>query len=196
MKDTNTKKRRKDFFASLRQYSKKRKANRNFSDEYSEIDENGNVLIDVNMREGDVFSPYSDKKDLNGDAIEYIESTAYYIPIDRPLKIRFSGVEESEREAVRKAYRKRFESEFNDKCLDLRICMLKAICLLVIGFAFLALGIVVSRLDILWGLHEIFTVVASFTMWESVDFFLLERANSKAEKLDIAQLLLAELIFI
>lgn len=189
------KRRRGNFFLSLKEYSKRNKANRNFSEKYSEICEDGSVRIRVNA-EGGLYSPYSDKQDLDTGMLDYIESTAYNIPIDRPLTISFSSVPEEERVNVMAAYNKYFELKFNDKCLDLKICYIKAIVLLVLGFIFFGCAVVVSRFDLLWGLNEIFTVAASFTMWESVDFFLLERSNIKAEKLDAAQLLLAKIEFI
>lgn len=66
---------------------------------------------------------------------------------------------------------------------------------MIIGIAFLAAGIVVERFLPSMLISEILTVAASFSMWESVDFFLLERTNVNTEKLDTAQLLLAELEF-
>lgn len=188
------KQRRRRFFSSLKEYTKRSKAKRNFCDKYSDICEDGSVRIGVNA-EGGLYSPYSEKKDLDAGVLEYIENTAYYIPIDRPLIVRFSSVPEDERENVIAAYRKYFELKFNDKCLDQKICSFKSIVLLILGFLFLGAAVAFSRFDILWGLNEIFTVAASFTMWESIDFFLLERANAKAEKLDAAQLLLAKIEF-
>ena len=192
--DNLRKVRRKNFFTSLKEYTKRSMANRHFSDKYSEICDDGSVRIRVNT-EGGLYSPYSDKRDLDADMLDYIESTAYNIPIDRPLTINFSSVPDEDRENVKSAYNKYFELKFNDKCLDLRICYIKAIVLLVLGFIFFGCAVAASRFDILWGLNEIFTVAASFTMWESVDFFLLERSNIKAEKLDAAQLLLAKIEF-
>lgn len=100
-----------------------------------------------------------------------------------------------DRQAVVDAYKKHFNLKFNDKCLDLKICNIKSIVLMIIGIAFLALGIVVERFLPIMLLSEILTVAASFSMWESVDFFLLERTNVKTEKLDTAQLLLAKIEF-
>lgn len=192
--DEFRKQRRRNFFSSLKEYMKKSRANRNFSDKYSEICDDGSVRIRVNA-DGGLYSPYSDKRDLDTGMLDYIESTAYNIPIDRPLTISFSSVPEEERVNVKAAYNKYFELKFNDKCLDLRICYIKAVVLLVLGFIFFGCAVVVSRFDLLWGLNEIFTVAASFTMWESIDFFLLERTNIKSEKLDAAQLLLAKIEF-
>ncbi|MGN1372917.1 MAG: hypothetical protein ACI4VK_02585 [Candidatus Coproplasma sp.] len=189
------KRRRGNFFLSLKEYSKKNKANRNFSEKYSEICEDESVRIRVNA-DGGLYSPYSDKRDLDTGMLDYIEDTAYNVPIDRPLTISISSVPEEERENVAAAYKKYFELKFNDKCLDLKICYVKAIVLLVLGFVFFGCALVFSRFDILWGLNEICTVAASFTMWESIDFFLLERSNIKSEKLDAAQLLLAKIEFV
>ncbi|MGN0819701.1 MAG: hypothetical protein ACI4M6_04805 [Christensenellaceae bacterium] len=189
------KRRRRNFFISLKEYSKRNKANRNFSEKYSEICEDESVRIRVNA-EGGLYSPYSDKRDLDTGMLDYIESTAYTVPIDRPLTVSFSSVPEEERENVAATYKKYFELKFNDKCLDLKICYFKAILLLILGFIFFGCAVAFSRFNVLWGLNEICTVAASFTMWESVDFFLLERSNIKAEKLDAAQLLLAKIEFI
>lgn len=189
------KRRRSNFFISLKEYSLRNKANRNFSEKYSEICEDESVRIRVDAK-GGLYSPYSDKKDLDTDLLDYIERTAYSVPIDRPLTVSFLSVPEEERENVSATYKKYFELKFNDKCLDLKICYFKAIILLVLGFIFFGFALAFSRFNILWGLNEICTVAASFTMWESVDFFLLERSNIKAEKLDSAQLLLAKIEFI
>lgn len=192
--DNLRKVRRRNFFSSLKEYTKRSRANRNFSDKYSEICDDGSVKIRVNT-EGGRYSPYSDKRDLDADMLDYIESTAYNVPLDRPLTVSFSSVPEEERSNVTAAYKKYFELKFNDKCLDLRICYVKSIVLLVLGFIFFGCAVAFSHFNLLWGLNEICTVAASFTMWESVDFFLLERSNIKAEKLDAAQLLLAKIEF-
>ncbi|MGN0804518.1 MAG: hypothetical protein ACI4MS_03955 [Candidatus Coproplasma sp.] len=192
--DNFKKERRKNFFSSLKEYTKRSRAKRDFSDKYSEICEDGSVRIRANA-EGGLYSPYSDKRDLDSGMLEYIEDTAYYIPIDRPLTVNISCVPQEERENVKRVYKKYFELKFNDKCLDLKICYVKAIVLLVLGFLFFGGAILFSHFDLLWGMNEIFTVASSFTMWESIDFFLLERANIKAEKLDTAQLLLAKIEF-
>lgn len=195
MNNSGKSKRRKTFFKSLREYSKNRKAKRNFSDRYSEICQDGSIRIRVDGK-NELFSPYSFKNDLSPELISFIEDTAYNIPIDRPLNICFSSVEKDDQEKVIKAYRKYFELSFNDKCLDLRICFIKSVVLMIFGFIFLSIGIIFSHFNVFWGLNEIFTVAASFSMWESIDFFLLGRTEIKTEKLDTAQLLLAKLEFI
>ncbi len=195
MNNKDKSKRRKSFFKSLRDYSKNRKAKRNFSDRYSEICSDGSIRIRVDGK-NELFSPYSFKNDLSPELIGYIEDTAYNIPIDRPLNICFSSVEKDDQEKVIKAYKKYFELSFNDKCLDLRIYFIKSVILMIFGFIFLSVGIIFSHFDAFWGLNEIFTVAASFSMWESIDFFLLGRTEIKTKKLDTAQLLLAKIEFI
>ncbi|MGN0771653.1 MAG: hypothetical protein ACI4MI_03605 [Christensenellales bacterium] len=186
--------RRKSFFANLKQCVKHNKSKRDFSEQYYEICSDEAVRIRVNAANG-IFSELGGKEDLSSDVLDYIENKAYYVPIDRPLKICFAGVDKNDRQAVKKAYDKYFNLKFNDKCLDLKICYAKSIALMIIGIAFLAGGLIVDRFFPNMLLSEILTVAASFSMWESVDFFLLERSNVKTEKLDTAQLLLAEIEF-
>lgn len=186
--------RRKSFFDSIKQCVKHHRAKRNFSEQYYEICEDQSVRIRVNCKDG-VFLQLSGKSDLDDGVIEYIENKAYYVPIDRPLKICFEGVAKEDRQAVADAYKRFFDLKFYDKCLDFKICNIKSVALMIIGIAFLAAGIVVEKFLTGRLISEILTVAASFSMWESVDFFLLERTNVNAEKLDTAQLLLAELEF-
>ncbi|MDY4592208.1 MAG: hypothetical protein SO434_02215 [Eubacteriales bacterium] len=192
--ENERKTRRKSFFDNIKQCVKHHKTKRNFAEQYYEICEDESVRIRVNCKDG-VFSQLGGKSDLDEGVLSYIEDKAYYVPIDRPLKICFDGVAKEDRQAVADAYKKYFDLKFHDKCLDLKICNIKSISLMIIGIAFLAAGIVVERFLPSMLISEILTVAASFSMWESVDFFLLERTNVNTEKLDTAQLLLAELEF-
>ena len=50
--DNLRKVRRRNFFTSLKEYTKRSRANRNFSDKYSEICDDGSVRISVNTEGG------------------------------------------------------------------------------------------------------------------------------------------------
>lgn len=192
--ENNRKIRRKSFFENLKQCVKHNQAKRDFAEQYYEVCEDESVRIRVNGS-GGVFSQLGGKGDLDDGVLGYIEDKAYYVPIDRPLKICFEGVAKEDRQAVVDAYKKYFNLKFNDKCLDLKICNIKSIALMLIGIAILTIGVLIERFLPIMLLSEILTVAASFSMWESVDFFLLERTNVKTEKLDTAQLLLAKIEF-
>ncbi|MGN0765300.1 MAG: hypothetical protein ACI4MO_02335 [Christensenellales bacterium] len=192
--ESNRKIRRKSFFENLKQCVKHNQAKHNFAEQYYEVCEDEAVRIRVNGSDG-VFSQLGGKDDLDDGVLSYIEDKAYYVPIDRPLKICFEDVAKEDRQAVVDAYKKHFNLKFNDKCLDLRICNIKSIVLMLIGIAILTIGVLIEKFLPIMLLSEILTVAASFSMWESVDFFLLERTNVKTEKLDTAQLLLAKIEF-
>ncbi len=187
-------KRRKKFLEKLNEYIEKRNSKKLFEEQYFDISSDGVVHIPVRV-EDSPFSSFGGRNDLSPELIEYIESTAYSVPVDRPLSVEFTGIAGEDEADVEKAYRKYFDLKLADKCLDHTVAIVKSVWLLGIGILFLGLSVLFANVVAENFLYEILAVIASFSLWESVDFFLLERVNAKTEKLDAAQLLLADLKF-
>ncbi|MGN1235354.1 MAG: hypothetical protein ACI4U2_05200 [Christensenellaceae bacterium] len=186
--------RRRAFAQKLRDYVRFRKETKFFDEQYYTVREDGSVVIDV-YTEGEAFSTYG-KNDLEPSLTDYIEETTYYIPVDRPLVMRMHGVPEADREKFCSAYKKYYDLKFNDKNVDLKINLWKSIGLMSIGIAFLVMSFLFSNHLDEPILNEILAVVASFSMWESVDYILLERSSIRTERFNTAQLLLSDLEFV
>lgn len=186
--------RKKAFAQKLREYVRFRKETKFFDEQYYTVREDGSVVIDV-YTEGGAFSTYG-KNDLEPSLTEYIEETTYYIPVDRPLVMRMHGVPQEDRDKFCSAYKKYYDLKFNDKNVDLKINLWKAIGLMALGITFLVVSFLLSNHVDEPILNELLAVVASFSMWESVDCILLERSSIRTEKFNNAQLLLSDLEFV
>lgn len=182
------------FYTRLKEYIINHKSKKAFEESYYDVDENGAVSIHVRA-DAEIFDLHSDSAALNGDCFDYIEDKAYFVPISRPLKIVFHGVKKEDRKSVISSYKSRYDLEFRDKCLDLKICKLKAFALMAIGIIALGAGIFLGHFTDAIVIDEIMSTVSTFSMWESVDLLILERSNIKTERFNMAQLLIADIIF-
>lgn len=173
------------------------KKTKNFiEDKY--IIEDDTVYIPVKV---DDINDFLDSKSTKGfevlsqDFIDYIEKQAYYVPTRYNLKITLQGKAATEEniELIKKLWEKHYTLELNDKNDDLRIAKLTSIILFTIGALFFVGTAIISTFKINEILKEFCSIAATFSLWEAVDYILIEASNCRIRRFDTAQLLFAEI---
>lgn len=164
--------------------------------------EYGDLLqIDIDLYEGlSLFEPLSigPQRELNRDIYDFIDSKIYYVPLKRPVSLRFCrSTLSAEGEAmVRAAIKKHYDLILLDKGLDLKLNAIKISALSLIGIFLLGAWFAAQ----LWSNQPIFieilSIAGTFSLWEAVDLYLLERKALKVEKWNAAQAALSEVVFI
>lgn len=155
-----------------------------------------NVNIDGNTNLFNEFSPDEDKS-INPEIINYMEEKAYEIPLKKHLIFNFKGKEigEEDKYKIRSAIKSRYCFKLSDKYSDLKSNLATSIILFMLGVLIIGLYFYLSLTLENPLFLEILTIVGSFSIWESVDYFVLQRSSIKREILDILQLLESDVIF-
>lgn len=162
--------------------------------------EDGKAYIECHLNSlGDIFSHYSypDNDYLNKEFVSYIESNAYYIPLDYPLVIRLKGYHftEEEKKQVKKVIKDHFGLKLGDKQIDLRNNGQKAFILLLMSLISFLFTFVLVKFNVISAVSEWFIIIFWFFVWECADVLILERSDIRLKKLDAAQLASVEVVF-
>ena len=171
-------------------------------DEYLEkrvINKDGIAVIPVNYCQDDIFDPYGqrDKYELSKGFFEYIEKKTYLITVTYPVTIFITNdqLSEYQQDCIEKEIKTYFSLKFQDKVIDLKINNFKIFRLVVIGLGLLALSLLVNQITDIVFIREFLSIAATFSLWEAVDHYLVEKRRIKIEKLNAAQLGMAEVRF-
>lgn len=169
---------------TLRQFAK---------DKY--VDEEGVANIDIYVTKDQLFDPLTNPEnpEISQDIIQLIERESNYIPIEYPIRVRFHSSDNLDKEYVEKKLKEYYWKQLADKDDDLKNNAYISIILLIIGVVLLSSYLVIRRVGHIQDiLGEILSVAGTFAIWESVDYFLLNRNAIKIQKLNVAQLALLD----
>lgn len=170
-------------------------------DEYIAREYADAVCIDVNLYAGfDLFEGLSmgRQRELNRDLYDFIDAKLYPIPLKYPVTLRFhgGGLTDEEREWVRSALQEHYALILLDKALDLKINLAKLLSLSLLG-VFLLGAWFASQLSSIQPLFtEILSIAGTFSLWEAVDLWLLERASLKRERRNAGQAVNSQVVFV
>jgi len=146
------------------------------------------------------YHPLSMAQQLEIDPaiFEYIDTKAYPIPVQYPLNIELHNCKLSpdEQATISRLIREHYTLILHDKKLDLRTNMIRVLLLFLFGAAFLVFSFWLSTLHTEQFVIEFCSIVATFSLWEAVDLFLLESRRIKVEHLNAGQLAKASVIFV
>ncbi|UPA29089.1 hypothetical protein L0P85_10765 [Terrisporobacter glycolicus] len=81
-----------------------------------------------------------------------------------------------------------------EKRINLRINTIKIISLTVIGMLLLSLYFILEIKSNNPVFMEFLSIAGTFSLWEAVDFYLLERRGLKIERLNAGQVALSQII--
>jgi len=162
---------------------------------YLDYDEEGRVVLAVNPTE--LYEPMNGKKasELNRDIFCYLDEKSDVIPLRYTLNIRFTGTYTEEQKQqittlMKQHYQECYLSKRNElKFNALKSCYLGALGVILLGISF-ATGTMTNAF-----VSEFLSIAASFSMWECVDTFVLERRHIRNEMLNIAQMTFSEISF-
>lgn len=173
-------------------------------DQYVEkeyLDENNNAVIRINAYEGiewyDMLS-IGNQATLNQEIYDFIDRKAYYIPIRYPIVIQFENVQINEKEQfyITNLIKEHYTLILKDKRIDLQYNFITILTLFVLGIILLIIYFTINTAEVGNVFSEILSIAASFSLWEAVDYFLIERKNIGKEKFNAGQLTISEIRFI
>jgi hypothetical protein len=173
-------------------------------DQYVEkeyLDENNNAVIRINAYEGiewyDMLS-IGNQATLNQEIYDFIDRKAYYIPIRYPIVIQFENVQINEEEQIyiTSLIKEHYTLILKDKRIDLQYNFITILTLFTLGIILLIVYFTINTAEVGNVFSEILSIAASFSLWEAVDYFLIERKNIGKEKFNAGQLTISEIRFI
>lgn len=165
------------------------------------LDEDNNAVIYVNAYDGiEWFDKLSigNQVTLNQDIYDYIDRKAYYIPISYPIIIQFVNVDlnDKEQNQIIRLIKEHYTLILNDKSIDLHFNFITILSLFTLGIILLIIYFTMNIAEVGEIISEVLSIAASFSLWEAVDYFLLERKDITKERLNAGQLSISEIRFI
>ena len=161
--------------------------------------ENNNAYISVNVKGlYDIISKFS----INGygwlddDLAYFIETNAYYIPVQYNIILEICGnkFNKEEQEVITKTVKDYFGLKLGDKELDLKSNFKKSMILLISSF--IALGTLLILDNYINNtLLEPALIVFWVFMWDFIEVFFFERSELKTKKIWAGQLASLKVIF-
>lgn len=162
------------------------------------LDEKGNAVIDIDIGAStNLFSPYSDRKVLNTDIIDYIDALVFPIPTHIQVVLNFliNSENDFDQEYFKRALRRHYWVIYKDKDAELRKMTTTPIFLLVIGICILIVswGLNVMNAGFIWS--DLVLVASWVFIWESITRFSIGRKEKRTDLLNAGQMVVAEVRF-
>ena len=161
--------------------------------------EKNTAYVSVNIDNyNDVISKYSisNYEWLNPEFADYVEETAYYIPIQYDIALDINGhFTKEQEEIIKKTIKEYFGVKLGDAQNDLDTNKLLNILLFVVAVLFLIIFFVVTFYIPSFKFLEPISIISWFIMWELLDNNFIKRQHLRAKKIDLAQLVNMEIKF-
>lgn len=156
--------------------------------------------IDINLYDGvELFNPlsYGKQRDLHSDIYELIDAKLYTIPVKYPIRICFHGSvsDPQVQDEVRKGIQEHYMFLFRDKKEDLRINLLKTICMAIFGVILLTIYFTLELTSSNPVFMEFLSIAGWVAAWEAIDSWLLQRKAIRIEYWNVGQAVLSEVTF-
>lgn len=160
----------------------------------------GKAQIDICLLDDtQVFNPltYGKQRDLAEDIYALIETKLYTIPLKYPIRVCFHGniPDSHTQKEIRAVIREHYLYDLRDKKEDLRINLVKATCLAVLGIAVLAVYFALEFTTSNPLFMELLSITGCFSIWEAADTWILERKALKIEYWNAGQAALSDVRF-
>lgn len=160
----------------------------------------GMAQIDINLYDGvELFNPlsYGKQRDLHSDIYELIDAKLYTIPVKYPIRICFHGSvsDPQVQDEVRKGIQEHYMFLFRDKKEDLRINLLKTICMAIFGVILLTIYFTLELTSSNPVFMEFLSIAGWVAAWEAIDSWLLQRKAIRTEYWNVGQAVLSEVTF-
>lgn len=185
---------RKNFIENIKILKANHKTLRSFAkDKY--LDENGVAHINVYVTKETIYNPLTNPEnpDISDDIINYIDKESYFIPTDYPIEIDVHSEDELDEKHIENKLKEHYWKELADKDDDLKNNRIIYILLFIVGALFLSLFFVLKNNASTKDLFvEIFSIAATFLIWEAVDYSMIVRNALKIQYLNAAQLALVK----
>lgn len=170
-------------------------------DEYIAREYGDVVCVDINLYAGfDLFEGLSmgRQRELNRDLYDYIDAKLYPIPLRYPVTLRFhgGGLTNQEQASVRSALQEHYALILLDKGLDLKVNLAKLLSLSLLGLFLLGAWFAAQLESVQPLFTEILSIAGTFSLWEAVDLWLLERSALKREQKNAGQAAGSQVVFV
>lgn len=195
IKGKNMNRTKKSLINDIKILRSKRKTLKEFAEEKF-LDKDGNAVINVYVSKENLFSSFSKpgEPELSNDFFEYIEEQANFIPVEYPISVVVHTEEDVDASYIEKKFREHYYIQLIDKEDDLKRNKITSILLFSLGLILLSVYFtltLVPNVNILF--NEVFSIAGSFSIWEAVDYFLINRNAIKIQYYNIAQLSLSKI---
>lgn len=154
------------------------------------------IPVKVNSME-DFYEKFdSNKNTLSPALADYIDKSAYNIPINYKLilKIDCPDLTDDNKKEIERLIRIHYGLIIHDKNIDLKINEFDVTWLFVLGVLVLALAYFLGN-QIEGFMNEILLIAGWFAIWESVDNFVIDRRKIRIDKRNNKQLFDSEICF-
>lgn len=148
----------------------------------------------------DIISKYSikDYEWINSDFANYLEESAYYIPMEESVVIEICGgnFSDEQKDLITKVIKDYFGLQLGDKIMDLDINRKRSNILLFFSLFSILLVALLNKFDIIGTVAELFIFILWFFLWEYGEMAFLDRSELHGQKLEAAQLSTAKIVFL
>jgi len=170
------------------------KANRKSIREFAKekyVDKDGNAIIDVYVNKDNLFNSLSNPNnpEISDDVFSFIEDQANLIPIEYPLYLNVHTEDDLDPNYIEEKIREHYYKQLIDKEDDLKRNRVISVSLFALGIILLSMYFALSlipNLNVLF--PEILSIAGSFSIWEAVDYALINRSAIKIEYMNLAHL--------
>jgi len=156
------------------------------------VNKDGIAQIKIYLKNEELYDSFSNPLDpeLNPAIFDYIEQEAYYIPVEYPLEIIVVSEDKNmDIQRIENLIKKHYWKRLADLDDDLHKNKYISLSLLVLGIILYALYFTFEvALPDKTLFNEIFSVAATFLVWEAVDYWVLQRGQIKIDYLNTSQL--------
>lgn len=162
------------------------------------IDENGAAVINIQLNNTDnLFSRYSEKKVLNQDLMNYIDSQADPISPEIPIIINFivDDVNKVDEVYIKRAIKRYYWLSYKSMTKELRRLTITSAILFLIGIGITIVYQILYRLNIDLFANEIILIASWVFIWEAVSRFTFNRRAKQIERLNEGQMAVAVVRF-
>lgn len=162
------------------------------------IDENGTAVINIQLSNTDnLFSPYSEKKVLNQDLMNYIDSQADPISPEIPIIINFivDDVNKVDEVYIKRAIKRYYWLSYRSKKKELRRLTITSAILFLVGIGITIVYQILYRLNVDLFANEIILIASWVFIWEAVSRFTFNRRAKQIDLLNEGQMAVASVRF-
>lgn len=160
----------------------------------------GTALVDIRLDSIDsALSSFAqrDRAVIDEGLASYIDGQIYNIPLKNPIVLHFHlpCARTEQREILVQAIKNHYGLILEDKRQDLQTNLLTIIALFLAGVLLLAFSYYLSSNNMGQLFTDIINIAGTFSLWEMVDLYLLDRRQKRIDKLNAAQTYTAKIVF-
>lgn len=195
----------------MERYNRLNNSKKDWVAEYTQslMQEDGRAHLRVDLRNAEIFSPYSENNKISPDLFEYIDDQVQFLSSDENLSIDFIVDEGSDdiKETLSKQIKQQYLFKFDEAKRNKMDALRKSLHFLLVGVLFCIVYIIVSVFANLESVSsnaklwlqitgEVIDIIYWVFIWEATDKFFFERREVQRRLLRLTQLCTADINFL